>query len=151
MPTFKVKSNVSFGTRDGETVTTKDYKAGDSIELTEAQAREISFALEDAPADESIPESTRMRPDHKESGVAAAHKVDLPAAEVAASQAKALQNVLDSPSAEFSDDAALADDLAVGATDNLPAARTVKRTSTGGSRTEAPAVSPTTSTPAPKP
>ena len=146
MGKYTVKSNVTVGTtKDGNT-TFKDYKAGDSVELTEEQALEINYALEDGPVDENVPESTRMRPDHKDSGVAAAHKVDLPADQVAASEAKARQNVLDSPSAEFSDGSPLAEDLSSGSTDNLTRKSAPKRVAGGGPRTDAPSTSPTTST-----
>lgn len=139
MPKFKVKSNVSVGTRaaNGD-VSSKDYKAGDTVELTEAQAKEINFALEDGPVDETVPESERLRPDHKDSGVAAAHKVDLPRDQVAASEAQARQNVLDSPSAENADGSPLAEDLEKGATENVAAAATPRRVAGGGAKTNAP-------------
>jgi hypothetical protein len=152
MPKYKVKSAVSVGTTaDDGKVTSKDYKAGDSVELTEEQAASIGFALEDAPVDESIPESTRLRPDHKDSGVAAAFKVD--GIDLVASEARARQNVLDSPSAEFSDGSALAEDLEEGASDNVARRAAPKRTAASSSRTGAPAASPTTTQPpaAPKP
>ncbi len=150
MPKYKVKSNVTVGTRDAQgNVTSKDYRAGDSVELTEQEATTMGYALEDAPVDESIPESTRLRPDHPDSGVAAAHKVDLPAAQVAASEAQARQNVLDSPSAEFSDDAALAEDLEKGSTENVARQNAPKRAAGGGARNPGDKSPTTSNQPAP--
>ena len=148
MPKYKVKSNISYGTRDKDNnLTSRDYKAGDSIELTEEEALTIGYALEDPPVDENIDDSIRLRPDGRDSGVAAGGKVDLSAAELAASEARARQNVLDSPSAEYSDDAALAEDLEKGATDNLARATAPRRAASGGTRTQGNNQSPTTTQP----
>lgn len=96
MPKYVVTSRVSHGVtrmKDGEVqfdprtalpmVDTTTYEAGDTVELSEEEATQIGFALEDAPSESSDePEvaealdSIRRRPDHPNSGVTATWKVD---------------------------------------------------------------------------
>lgn len=119
MPKYKVKSNISHGTTDAAgKVTTREYVAGSTIELSEAQAMSMSHAVEGAPIDPAVPESTRLRPDNRDSGVAAVHKIDATAEQIKTSNEQALQNVLDAPSAEHSG-APLAADLEKNAKENI--------------------------------
>ena len=78
MPKYKVKSNVTHGTKDpdGSSVF-KDYTAGSEVEMSEDEARAIAPALENPPdpykdlsgEEKAAVESIQNRPDNPDSGV----------------------------------------------------------------------------------
>jgi hypothetical protein len=85
MPSFKVRSAISHGTKnDKGEVESKDYNPGDTIELTKEEALTMSHALEKAPTGlEDLPKdvqeavkSVRNKPEHRDSGVQLDWKVD---------------------------------------------------------------------------
>ena len=86
MPSYKVKSSISYGEEKDGKSTTKNYGPGDSIELSPEQAYEIRHALVNPPhlasitkmtaAEKAAYDSAVNAPDHKDSGVQANWKLD---------------------------------------------------------------------------